>query len=94
MNRKWMTKFYVFIVMVASSDLWANSSKLKSWGNNVVSEGQSIGASWVPAALVVVGGLSLMGFQMATGLLARIVLGAGILFGAGAIGGLLKGVFS
>lgn len=77
-----------------TSDLFASSTKLKSWADHTVRSGQGIGLSWMSAALVVCGFLSLLGMQYAQGMIARILMGSGLIFGAGAIGSLVKGIFS
>lgn len=85
--------FFNFIIFLSSSDLFASSSKLKAWADHTVRDGQRMGLSWMTGALMICGFLSLLGLQFAQGMLARILMGSGLIFGASAIGGFLKGIF-
>ena len=91
---KLIAKIFMLAITISYSfSLWASSAKLKTWADNTVKQGQHMGLSWMSGALVVCGFLSLLGLQFAQGMLARILVGSGLIFGAGAIGGLLKGIF-
>jgi hypothetical protein len=92
LNGPYLKFCMLFITLFCSLDLFANSSKLRAWGNNTVQQGQSIGLSWITGALVVCGFLSLIGIQFAQGMLARILMGAALIFGASGIGSFLKAI--
>jgi hypothetical protein len=95
MYYKVISQLYVFTVgLLYSAGLLASASKLKSWGDNVVNGGQQIAISWIPAALVVCGFITGFGSRHAEGLLSKILMGTTFVFGAGAIGVLLKGIVS
>ena len=88
-------KLLIFLFFCLTNEVaLASGVKIKNWGSKIVHDGQMIGVTWVPAAIVVCGVLSILGIQFAQGMLAKILMGAGLIFGAGAIGSTLKGLFT
>ena len=88
-------KLLMFLFFCLTNEVALGSGvKIKNWGSKVIRDGQMIGVTWVPAAIVVCGILSILGMQFAQGMLAKILMGAGLVFGAGAIGSTLKAFFT